>query len=33
MKMIFGAMIGRAMQDIIVHKLTVKEVMEGKKNG
>jgi len=33
MKMIFGAMIGRALQDIIVHKLTIKEVMEGKKNG
>ena len=24
-------MIGRALQDIIVHKLTIKEVMEGKK--
>ncbi len=31
MKMIFGAMIGRALQDIVVHKLTIKEVMEGKK--
>ena len=31
MKMIFGGIIGKALQDIIVHKLTIKEVMNGKK--
>ena len=31
MKMIFGGIVGTAIQDMIVHKLTVKEVMKGKK--
>ncbi len=30
-RMIFGAYVGQALQDIIVHKLTVQEVMRGKK--
>jgi hypothetical protein len=30
--MIFGGIIGRALQDIIVHKLSIKEVMKGKKD-
>ena len=32
MKMIFGGIVGRALQDIIVHKLSIKEVMKGKAN-
>ena len=32
MRMIFGGIIGRALQDIIVHKLSIKEVMKGKKD-
>ncbi len=31
MKMIFGGIIGTALQDIVVHKLSIKEVMLGKK--
>ena len=31
MKMVFGGIVGQAVQDIIVNKLTIKEVMEGKK--
>ena len=30
-RMICGAYVGQALQDIIVHKLTVQEVMRGKK--
>lgn len=33
MKMQFGGLIGRALQDMIVHNLTVDEVMKGKQNG
>jgi len=32
MKMIFGGLVGQAVQDMIVHKLTLKEIMEGKKD-
>ena len=32
MKMIFGGIVGRALQDIIVHKLSIKEVMKGKED-
>ena len=32
MKMIFGGIVGRALQDIIVHKLTINEIMKGKPN-
>jgi hypothetical protein len=30
-RMIFGGLVGQALQDIIVHKLTIQEVMRGKK--
>jgi len=30
-RMICGAYVGQALQDIIVHKLTIQEVMRGKK--
>lgn len=30
--MIFGGIVGSAVQDVIQHKLTIQEVMEGKKN-
>ena len=30
-RMIFGGIVGQALQDIIVHKLTIQEVMRGKK--
>ena len=32
MKIIFGGIVGRALQDIIVHKLTINEIMKGKPN-
>ena len=32
MKMIFGGFVGRALQDMIVFKLNVSEVMKGKKD-
>ena len=32
MKMIFGGIVGRALQDMIVHKLTINEIMKGKPN-
>ena len=32
MRMIFGGIVGRAMQDMIVHKLSISEVMKGKKD-
>ena len=32
MKMIFGGFVGRALQDMIVFKLNVNEVMKGKKD-
>jgi hypothetical protein len=31
MKMIFGGLAGQAMQDMIVHNLTLEQVMKGKK--
>ena len=32
MKMIFGGIVGRALQDIIVHNLSINEIMKGKSN-
>ena len=32
MRMIFGGIVGRAIQDMIVHKLSISEVMKGKKD-
>ena len=32
MKMIFGGIVGRTLQMIIVHKLTINEIMKGKPN-
>jgi hypothetical protein len=31
MKMIFGGLVGQAMQDMIVHNLTLEQVLKGKK--
>jgi len=33
MRMVFGGIVGQALQDLVVNKLTIQEVMKGKQNG